>query len=100
MSNIGDGDGDEGERPVIQLYQLVMQEQDAEKPLKNASCERCVFWVRFKENGDSEVEGECRRLPPQVMATGSVKEQFVMCQWPVTGEQDWCGEFSEAVRMN
>lgn len=100
MSGIGGHDDDEGERPVIQLYQLVMQEQEPEQPLKNASCERCLFWVRFKENGDSEVEGECRRLPPQVMATGSVKEQFVMCQWPVTAEHDWCGEFSEAVRMN
>lgn len=100
MSNIGGGDGDEGERPVIQLYQLVMQEQDGEKPLKNATCERCLFWVEFKENTESEPEGECHRLPPQVTATGTVRDQHYGCSWPITAASDWCGEFEEAVRMN
>jgi hypothetical protein len=100
MSNIGGGDGGEGERPVIQLYQLVMREEDTQLQQKKGCCERCLFWVEFNENTNSEPEGECHRLPPQVTATGTVKDQHYGCSWPITGASDWCGEFEEAVRMN
>jgi hypothetical protein len=100
MSNIGGGDGDSGERPVIQLYQLVMREEDTQLQQKKGCCERCLFWVEFNENTNSEPEGECHRLPPQVTATGTVREQHYGCSWPITGAADWCGEFDEAVRMN
>ena len=100
MSNIGGGDGDEGERPVIQLYQLVMREEDTQLQQKKGCCERCLFWVEFNENTNSEPEGECHRLPPQVTATGTVRDQHYGCSWPITGAADWCGEFEEAVRMN
>jgi hypothetical protein len=56
--------------------------------------------VGFNENEENEQEGECHRLPPQVSATGSSKEPFISCSWPITGASDWCGEFDEAVRMN
>ena len=100
MGNIGGGDGDEGERPVIQLYQLVMREEDTQMQQKKGCCERCLFWVEFNENTNSEPEGECHRLPPQVTATGTVRDQHYGCSWPITGASDWCGEFEEAVRMN
>ena len=100
MSGVGDGDGDSGERPVIQLYQLVMREEDTQLQQKKGCCERCLFWVEFNENTNSEPEGECHRLPPQVTATGTVRDQHYGCSWPITGAADWCGEFEEAVRMN
>ena len=100
MSDSDENDGDSGERPVIQLYQLVMQEQGDADRVKKGCCERCLFWVGFNENTNSEPEGECHRLPPQVTATGTVKDQHYGCSWPITGASDWCGEFEEAVRMN
>ena len=100
MRDGDENDGDSSERPVIQLYQLVMQEQESGERVKKGCCERCLFWVGFNENEENEQEGECHRLPPQVAATGSTKDPFISCSWPITGASDWCGEFDEAVRMN
>lgn len=49
-------------------------------------CKTCIYWC--KKNGNI---GACLRFPPIPIPTQESKD---MCAYPVTGENDWCGEFT------
>jgi len=49
-----------------------------------ARCDRCRFWDIEAEE-DRPDRGWCRRRSPRI-ATGRAR-------WPITREDDWCGEF-------
>lgn len=48
-------------------------------------CDRCRFWDTSEFTPPSEY-GHCRRFPPPTVTVGEHP-------WPVTAEDDWCGEF-------
>jgi hypothetical protein len=80
-------------------------------------CENCQFWsllVSVREDSYGKPMGNCRRLPPSpslgawhyevLKALYEVVEPGVepdagwpfeaqQCSWPVTTQNDWCGEF-------
>lgn len=69
------------------------------------SCINCKFHdvEGFYKNAGSEADGwgdvgYCRRMPPLLIASrseqeGNAMEAAVNTTWPVTDENDWCGEF-------
>ena len=52
------------------------------------TCGACAYWKEL--DGAS---GECRVRPPQAIAFRIGDETKVKTCFPVTREQDWCGEF-------
>lgn len=57
-----------------------------------SACKKCHWWQQYSLpwNADHPDNlGECRRYPPQVNG----EQQGA---WPLTLEQEWCGEFSPA----
>lgn len=52
-------------------------------------CDKCEWWVKLK---DEEDNGQCRRLPPTVVATEKADGNF-MARWPRVYDTHWCGEF-------
>jgi hypothetical protein len=53
------------------------------------SCKDCCFWEKYdleEQPHETPDFGECRRYPP----TATSDDQQL---WPVTHEDDWCGEF-------
>jgi hypothetical protein len=61
-------------------------------PAVEESCNSCRFWKpgRFVEQDDDPLRGQCRRYP--LMLGDSI--------WPVTDEDDWCGEYREKAKEN
>ena len=67
----------------------------------NEACRRCAYWQRFNGKCVAAIgiaagkvkPGLCRRQPPIVRAWTEVGRE---CVWPVTGEDEWCGEFVKA----
>lgn len=58
-------------------------------------CSECFFWIPMPLDIHKPAEaflGECRRRSPGVNLTGNV------AVWPVTENNDWCGDF--VVRKN
>lgn len=49
-------------------------------------CTKCCFWRPFGEHG---VEGDCRKHAPRTMPGWNPPDSV---DWPVTLEDDWCGE--------
>lgn len=49
-------------------------------------CENCSFYVAEKNNS----VGECHRYPPKLMPEDNDMAIFA---FPITGEDEWCGEF-------
>jgi hypothetical protein len=56
-------------------------------------CGCCLFFKRF----DSENFGECRRNSPMPLTRHVDEEKwqegFAVTEWPVTHEDEFCGEF-------
>lgn len=74
----------------------------------NAKCEHCQFWMTLQPGGAQNRTGECRRFPPQLIAsvyTDGPNERrgrghtetysSTETVWPETKSADWCGEFLE-----
>lgn len=62
-------------------------------PVKE-SCDRCRFW----SGGQSWTRAFCRCRPPVPQGMVSevypdTHEQSLQAAWPITGGDDWCGEF-------
>ena len=53
-------------------------------------CFSCDYW-ELSEDPDLEDMGECRRHCPVVI------EGQTFGMWPVTGANDWCGEFRDSI---
>lgn len=52
------------------------------------ACEACAFWNSLEEGA-----GECRRHAPQTIAFEVDDEVKFESMFPVTSEDDWCGDF-------
>jgi hypothetical protein len=65
-----------------------------------ACCENCRFWDPDHRDGDF---GRCRRRSPVVVpgltetmaGDGYLEVVFQATTFPVTGYEDWCGEYAE-----
>jgi hypothetical protein len=58
-------------------------------------CEACKFW---NETGgsDSGLVGECHRnAPSPILCEKPVDSNFRYALWPVTADQQWCGDFEK-----
>jgi hypothetical protein len=55
------------------------------------ACEACAYWNKLEET-----HGECRRHAPQTIAFEIDEEMKFESMFPVTGNDDWCGDFSKA----
>ena len=55
----------------------------------NLACGNCVYW-----NSIEDSTGECRRHAPQTIAFEVDDELKFESMFPVTGSDDWCGDFS------
>lgn len=53
---------------------------------RTENCGTCRFWREDKKPR----EGECRRLPPQLLKLGRGEHTSA---WPPTSFFGWCGEF-------
>lgn len=56
---------------------------------RTKTCQSCRHW-----NALSQVEGECRRQPPQAISFKVNEEVRFETRFPQTTAQDWCGEFT------
>jgi hypothetical protein len=55
------------------------------------SCKTCKFW---NEIPDYALSGHCQRYAPRAhVSRNSGIFETVMAHWPVTAEEDWCGEW-------
>jgi len=60
-------------------------------------CGECKFWEAEKEQSTL---GRCRRHAPKTITNGlSEKHVAVTTVWPLTTDQDWCGEWSAKVEV-
>jgi hypothetical protein len=62
---------------------------------KDHICEKCKYWL---ETGgtDSGLVGECHRNAPQPeLIDTSSKANIRYAIWPVTADENWCGQFEE-----
>lgn len=55
---------------------------------KTDTCSKCTHW-----NATTDVEGECRRQPPQAIVFKVDEQTQFETRFPVTQSGDWCGEF-------
>lgn len=62
--------------------------------MDGAACKDCVFWDALWKGGDT---GQCRVNAPQLVVLSG--EWRVDGQWPQTGADDWCGEFSDGTMV-
>lgn len=53
-------------------------------------CGGCAFWL---ENSANSHEGECRRFPPVWEKTSDASPRWRKGIWPMTSNDDGCGEF-------
>lgn len=76
-------------------------------------CSGCRFWLVLGDRDGAHARatgyddadgytGACRRWPPRapLPATGvsiSATDTANTSSWPITWDEDWCGEFSAAV---
>ena len=80
------------------------------------TCARCRFWQRLRADADEwgtdhgydvvdGTTGMCRRFPPvgrrpdQDTKSSHSWDAAKAAHWPVTWEDDWCGEFDAAVKV-
>jgi len=55
-------------------------------------CGSCFYWEkRQRMKHDVADTGQCRIRPPQVQTMAG----YISSAWPITQEDDWCGEFTE-----
>lgn len=54
------------------------------------ACTRCRFW---DADSDRRLTGWCRFNPPRQVHD---LNQVIKSNWPPTGGDDWCGQFSPA----
>ena len=54
--------------------------------VKDSACRDCLFWMPNDDIGG--IGGECRRHAPR-----SCEKSSGSGWWPVTGMNEWCGEF-------
>jgi len=72
----------------------------------NEACQACAFWQRLE--GEYVKLGLCRCKPPMFITgwgwpykVGITHPAGVdRASWPITGEDDWCGEFVVAPPKN
>jgi hypothetical protein len=64
-------------------------------PQRPDRCEQCRFWSEDFSEGQEGRSGDCRLVPPTVMADG---EGAIFCVLPFTDPHDWCGLFSQRVQ--
>jgi len=67
-----------GSEPAIPQWHRIMNERP-----QSCLCSQCVFW---RKSGNKT--GECRVNPPRM-------KQDHTAVWPVTGANEWCGEWSD-----
>lgn len=54
------------------------------------ACEACAFWNKLEDEA-----GECRRHAPQTISFEVDDEVKFESMFPVTGSDDWCGDFEQ-----
>lgn len=84
-----------------------------------AACARCRFWQVLQDgdetgrgsfddgcySGPFEQTGRCRRNPPSTRrpdwhpTSSDAGDAAHSAYWPVTWDNDWCGEFSARLRL-
>lgn len=52
-------------------------------------CQNCAHWNALEDNA-----GECRRHAPQTIAFEVDDEVKFESMFPVTADDDWCGDFT------
>ena len=53
-------------------------------------CIHCQFWL-----GLENYQGSCHCKAPSPMVAEHIRSTTeVKAQWPITGAEDWCGDFS------
>ncbi len=57
-------------------------------------CKNCVYWDEF-DSQDSNKQGYCRRYAPNLRQGEAEKGS-----WPVTFENDWCGDYAPNPDLN
>lgn len=61
-------------------------------PGRSGSCEGCAFWDRRNAR-----IGLCRAAAPRTHAIGETEDDIVVrALWPITGVNDWCGQWRPA----
>jgi hypothetical protein len=70
-------------------------------------CATCRFWKAVEDQEGEDLRGECRRLPPTFNAPAARRwfvswsgehadamgrEDYSEGFWPLTWDDDWCGE--------
>ncbi len=61
------------------------------------TCEYCEFWEGFGAVDSDEELGTCRRNVPTInKKVDQVGFETAFGIWPVTGAEDWCGEWRDA----
>ena len=57
---------------------------------ENEKCHQCVFWIADDSTATNDrppIKGECHRYP------APMKTDLSFFRWPVTFDDDWCGEW-------
>ena len=57
--------------------------------MSEARCDNCRFWLKSEKIPGT---GECRRHTPR-----GLEDYMPMAYWPVTKQDDWCGEFEAKI---
>jgi hypothetical protein len=64
--------------------------------MERPTCETCVYW---NEINQLKYEGECKRHSPRPVSItyqqGAIEPDFHNCAlscWPITMDDDWCGD--------
>jgi hypothetical protein len=84
------------ETPEAPAGKKAAKKQKADSPvLREDRCEQCRYWAEDLTSGIEGRSGDCRLVPPTVLADG---EGAIFCVLPFTGPEDWCGLFSQRVQ--
>jgi hypothetical protein len=63
--------------------------------MPDAKCGNCRFWEMFP---DPNGPGVCRRHAPRPKMTASMSVTKTTATWPITHDDDWCGEYESDER--
>jgi len=55
------------------------------------ACVTCRYWRNLGRDKVGDLEGYCRRRAPQAWMGPDNRSERP--QWPLTGADDWCGEW-------
>ena len=58
-------------------------------------CVNCRYWL-----GLESYRGSCHRCAPRPMVAERIRSTMEFsAQWPITGAEDWCGDFQPTAQL-